>query len=552
MDTALANSSQQSAPAPGLANIPVRQILTLLAGVAALAAIVVASVNWARTPDYKVLFANLSDRDGGSVVATLTQMNVPYKFAEGGGAILVPGSQVHEARLKLASQGLPKGGTVGFELMENQRFGVTQFQERLNFQRGLEGELARSVQALSAVERARVHLALPSQNGFLREQQKPSASVLLTLHPGRVLDRAQIAGIVHLVASSVPELSPKLVSVIDQSGALLSGNGDAAGSTGLDPGQLGYVRQIEGGYMRRIIDILEPIVGRDNVRAQVTADVDFTQSESTAEQYRPNQGAEPAAVRSQQVTEASEKSGGGTAQGVPGALSNQPPPAAIAPINGPAQAMQAAGQSAGGAGANAKREAVTNYELDKTVRVVRNGTGTIKRLTAAVVLNHRKTVDADGNVTWTPLAPAELENVNALVREAIGFSKERGDSLNVVNAPFSREAPPKEIELPLWKQPETVEIAKEAGRYAGLLLLALTVIFAVVRPALRSLGPGGLRPAGSPLLSATVQNDVALPAPPNVAASPAAVGGPDMVMKLAKENPAAVASVVRGWVGSEK
>jgi flagellar M-ring protein FliF len=551
MDTALPNPSQQGAPASGLANIPVKQILMLLAGVAALAGIVVASVNWARTPDYKVLFANLSDRDGGSVVATLSQMNVPYKFAEGGGAILVPGNQVHEARLKLASQGLPKGGTVGFELMENQRFGVTQFQERLNFQRGLEGELARSVQALSAVERARVHLALPSQNGFLREQQKPSASVLLTLHPGRVLDRSQIAGIVHLVASSVPELSPKLVSVVDQTGSLLSGNGDSSTSSGLDPGQLGYVRQIEGGYMRRIIDILEPIVGRDNVRAQVTADVDFTQSESTAEEYRPNQGAEPAAVRSQQVTEASEKSGGGSAQGVPGALSNQPPPAATAPINGPAQAMQAAGQSVAGGG-TAKREAVTNYEIDKTVKVVRNGTGTIKRLTAAVVLNHRKTVDPDGKVTWTPLQPAELENVNALVREAIGFSKERGDSLNVVNAPFSREDPPKQVELPLWKQPETIEIAKEAGRYAGLLLLALTVIFTVVRPALRSLAPGGLRASGGPLLSTTVQNDVALPAPPTVAASSTAIGGPDAVMKLAKENPAAVASVVRSWVGSEQ
>jgi flagellar M-ring protein FliF len=551
MDTALPNPSQQGTPVSGLANIPVRQLLMLLAGVAALAGIVVASVNWARTPDYKVLFANLSDRDGGSVVATLSQMNVPYKFAEGGGAILVPGNQVHEARLKLASQGLPKGGTVGFELMENQRFGVTQFQERLNFQRGLEGELARSVQALSAVERARVHLALPSQNGFLREQQKPSASVLLTLHPGRVLDRAQIAGIVHLVASSVPELNPKLVSVVDQTGALLSGEGDSASSSGLDPGQLGYVRQIEGGYMRRIIDILEPIVGRDNVRAQVTATVDFTQSESTAEEYRPNQGAEPAAIRSQQVTEASEKSGGGLAQGVPGALSNQPPPAATAPINGPAQAMQAAGQNAPGSGA-AKREAVTNYEIDKTVRVVRNGTGTIKRLTAAVVLNHRKSVDPDGKVTWSPLQPAELENVNALVREAIGFSKDRGDSLNVVNAPFSREDPPKTVELPLWKQPETIEIAKEAGRYAGLLLLALTVIFAVVRPALRSLAPIGPRASGGSLLSTTVQNDVALPAPPNVAASSTAIGSPEAVMKLAKENPAAVASVVRSWVGSEQ
>ncbi len=302
METALADPTDTKTRLSGLGTLPVKQILMLLAGILALVGIVVASIHWARTPDYKVLFANLSDRDGGAVMASLSQMNVPYRFAEGGGAILVPGNLVHEARLKLASQGIPKGGTVGFELMETQRFGVTQFQERLNFQRGLEGELARSIQALAAVQNARVHLALPTQNGFMREQQKPSASVLLALHPGRTLDRAQVAGIVHLVASSVPELSPKEVSVIDQTGALLSQNGESQ-SLGLDPGQLNYIRQIESGYIQRIVDILEPILGRENVRAQVTADVDFTQTESTAELYKPNQGNEPAAVRSQQMSE---------------------------------------------------------------------------------------------------------------------------------------------------------------------------------------------------------------------------------------------------------
>ncbi len=262
METALAAPTDTKPRLNGFGNLPAKHILMLLAGIAALAAIAVASINWARTPDYKVLFANLSDRDGGSVMASLSQMNVPYRFAEGGGAILVPASMVHEARLKLASQGLPKGGTVGFELMETQRFGVTQFQERLNFQRGLEGELSRSIQALAAVQNARVHLALPAQNGFMREQQKPSASVLLALHPGRTLDRAQVAGIVHLVAASVPELSPKEVSVIDQTGALLSQNGESQ-SVGLDPGQLNYIRQIESGYIQRITDILEPILGRE-------------------------------------------------------------------------------------------------------------------------------------------------------------------------------------------------------------------------------------------------------------------------------------------------
>ena len=555
MDTALATHSAPAAPASALINLPVKQILMLLFGLVALAGIVVAGINWASTPDYRVLFANLSDRDGGSVVAALAQMNVPYRHTEGGGAIMVPADKVHDVRLKLASQGLPRGGTVGFELMETQRFGVTQFQERLNFQRGLEGELTRSIQSLSAVQSARVHLALPAQNGFLREQQKPSASVLLTLHSGRTLDRSQIAGIVHLVAASIPELNPKQVNVIDQTGALLSA-GTEAGGAGLDPNQLNYIRQIETGYIQRITDILEPILGRENVRAQVSTDVDFTQSESTAEQYRPNQGAEPAAIRSQQVTEANERAGGTTAQGIPGALSNQPAAQARAPVNGPAQAPQAAASA--GAGANAtsgRREALTNYEVDKTVRVTRNSTGNIKRVTAAVVVNHRKTVAADGKVSWIPLEPGELENINALVREAIGFSKERGDSINVVNAPFSRDEPPKEVELPLWKQPENVAMAKESGRYLGMLVLALVVIFTVIRPALKSMHvrPAGARAGGGAVgqLSARVENDVALPAPPGVAISGTQIGARDAALKLARDDPGAVASVVRSWVTKE-
>jgi flagellar M-ring protein FliF len=352
------------------------------------------------------------------------------------------------------------------------------------------------------------------------------------------------------VASSVPELAPKQVSVIDQSGALLSANGEGA-AAGLDPGQLNYVRQVESGVIQRIVDILEPIVGRENVRAQVTADVDFTQSESTAEQYKPNQSPDASAVRSQQVTESSDRSGaGGPAQGVPGALSNQPPPQASAPINAPAQALLAAGQTpAAAGGGSSRREAVTNFEVDKTVRVTRNGTGTVKRLTAAVVVNHRKVVGADGKVAWTPLPPVEIENINALVREAMGYSKDRGDSINVVNAPFSREEPPKEPELPLWKQPATLDIAKESGRYVGLLVLALVVVFGVIRPAMKSMAPR-LPAGGAPRLSATVENEVALPAPA-VPQQGTVVGGPDAVLKLAKDNPAAVATVVRNWVSKE-
>jgi flagellar M-ring protein FliF len=497
---------------------------------------------WSRTPDYKVLFSNLSDRDGGAVVAALTQQNVPYKFSEVGGVIMVPADKVHDARLRLASQGLPKGGTVGFELMESQKFGTTQFQERLNYQRGLEGELARSIMALAAVQSARVHLALPAANGFFREQQKPSASVLLQMHPGRSLERSQVAGIVHLVASSIPDMGIKQVSVIDQSGALLSGPGENGVPGGLDASQLQYLRTMEQSYIQRILEIVEPIVGRGNVKAQVNADVDFTLSESTAEQYRPNQGNEPAAVRSLQVNE----SGSGTAAGpagVPGAMSNQPPATPASPINGAPQAMSAAGGAAG-ASRDARREATTNFEVDKTVKVTRNATGSLKRLTAAVVVNHRRTVDAEGKATLTPLDAKDVEQIQSLVREAIGFSKDRGDALNVVNAPFSSEEPLKVEPVPMWKDPEIVGMARGIGMQVGLILLGLLAIFGVVRPALK-------RPAAPPVAarsaSAVVANDVALPAPSAATLS----GGPqEDLIRLARDNPATVANVVRNWVNA--
>jgi flagellar M-ring protein FliF len=551
MESALQTAGPRPGSLSSAAQMPLSKKLTLAAGVMALAAIIAASVMWSRTPDYKVLFANLGDRDGGAVIAALSQMNVPYRFAEGGGAILVPGNQVHDARLRLASQGLPKGGTVGYELMESQRFGVTQFQERLNFQRGLEGELARSIQSLAAVQSARVHLALPAQSGFLRDQQKPSASVLLQLHPGRLLDRSQIAGIVHLVASSVPELPLKQVSVIDQNGSLLSMQESAANS-GLDPAQIGYVRQIEANFMQRIVDIVEPIVGRGNVRAQVTADVDFTQSESTAEEYRPNQGRDAqSTVRSQQVSEGSSRDAAGGPQGVPGALSNQPPPAASAPINGLAQALQpaagangAAGASGGAAAApsNTRRDAVTNYEVDKTVKVTRNATGSIRRLTAAVVLNHRKVTDPKGKVSMVALSEKEIEAITALVKEAIGVSKDRGDSVNVMNAAFTQEDAPRPIELPVWKDPENISLAKDVGKHLGLVLLGLFTIFAVIRPALKSIPRPPAKAA--PSLSETVANDVALPAPATDANQNADV------LKLARDNPAITANVVSNWVGT--
>lgn len=533
----------------GLARLDKTQKIRLGIGAAALVAIALAFFFMGRQPDYRVLYANLGDKDGGTIVAQLAQMNVPYRYTEGGGAIMVPSDKVHDVRLKLASQGLPKGSVSGFELMENNRFGMTQFQERLTFQRGLEGELTRSIQSLASVQSARVHLALPNQNGFFREQQKPSASILLTLYPGRSLDKAQIAGIVHLVASSVPEMNPKAVSVVDDSGKLLSASPDD-NAQGVDLQRLQYTQQIEQMYTRRILDMLEPLVGADNIKAQVSAEVDFAQVESTSEQHRPNQGGEPGAVRSQQLV---EDGTGAQAQpaGVPGATSNQPPTTGTAPINAAAAPL---GSTANGDKAGStRRESVINYEVDKTVKVVREATGSIKRLTAAVVVNHRSTVDRSGKAVAEAIPPEQVEQMAALVRETIGFNKDRGDSVNVVNAPFN--APKAEPEAPpaWWQVPDNQQMLRDLVFPAAMVLLALLVLLGLVRPVIKALRAGNPAPAPAPQLSALLDETPerpGLPQPASVEPTPEQLRLTD-AKRLARDNPVAVANIVKGWVNGE-
>ena len=532
------------------------QRMRLGAGVALLVAAAVAAVVMGRQPDYRVLFSNLGDKDGGAVVAQLSQMNVPYKYSEGGGAILIPAERVHDVRLRLATQGLPKGSVAGFELMESNKFGMTQFQERLNFQRGLEGELTRSIQALSSVQSARVHLALPNQNGFFREQQKPSASVLVSLHPGRILDRAQLAGIVHLVASSVPELAPSAVSVLDDTGKLLSQSPDSTAGAEINAQQLLYVQQLEQQYSRRIMDILEPVVGRDNVKAQVTAEVDFSQTESTSEQFRPNQTPDSSAVRSQQVLE-SRGSSTKTATGVPGAVANQPPAPSAAPINGANPAPNAGGQQGTEEQTN-KRESTTNYEVDKTVKVVRGSTGAVKRLSAAVVVNYQSAEDKGKTVTKA-LTPEQIEQMTALVRETIGFNRERGDSVNLMNTPFQVTAVPT-TDTPLWKQPEVVDLAKTFAWPVGAVLFAALVLMGLVRPALKGSAPAkatAAKPVAGgqldaleaetperPALAAPSRKDEVLPATPEQLRL-------EDARVLAKENPVAVANILKTWLNGD-
>jgi len=428
---------------------------------------------------------------------------------------------------------------VGYELVDNQKFGATQFQEQMNFQRGLEGELARSIQSLSAVQSARVHLALPKQSVFLRDQQQPTASVLLTLHAGRTLDRAQVSGIAHLVASSVPELPIDRVSIIDQTGALLSQRRDGT-DNGLDPAQLGYVKQVEQSTIARITDILEPIVGRSNVRVAVTADIDFTRNESVAESFKPNQDPKVAALRTQQTSQ-SQTTGSAATGGVPGALTNQPPAPGVAQIDGKsAQGAQVATNST--APSSTRKDETIAYEVDKRIEHTRAQIGGVRRMTAAVVVNYRRSTDDKGKVSTAALSEKEMGEINALVREAMGYSKERGDSVNVVNAAFNEPERETVVELPFYKQPDNIGLAKEIGKYALFVALIGYLWFGVVRPMLRAAAE---RAAAEPMLP--------LPAPesPAVAAA-ASFEQLQRARQLARDDPKVVANVVKGWVSRDE
>lgn len=521
-----------------------RKIMLML-GVAAVIAVMVAVWMWGRQPDYRVLFSNFNDRDGGEIVAQLEKMNVPYKYAEGGGAILVPADRVHDARLKLAAQGLPKGGNVGFELMENQKLGASQFLEQVNFQRAMEGELARSIESLSAVQAARVHLAMPKDSVFVSEQKQPTASVLLNLHPGRVLDAQQVSAIVHLIASSVPELSPKNVTVVDQNGNLLTDTARAASANGMDPSQIKYVQDYQQNVAKRIESIISPIVGPDNVRAEATADMDFSHSEQAVESYKPNQTPDAMAIRSQQTSES--QNGTANPAGVPGALTNQPPAPATAPVTVPGQKTPAAVPAA--PATSTHKDSTVNYEVDKTIQYVQKAGGGLKRLSVAVVVNYRKTVDKAGKVAMKPLTPAEIAQITNLVKEAMGYNQERGDTLNVVNSPFASPAPETIPDVPLWKQPETIDLGMQTGKYL-LMAVALVILYLkAAKPLLKKLSemPALPPPGQNAHQQHAGQGELmALPGQRNYQENLT------RAQQLASQDPRVVANIVKTWVGSHE
>lgn len=525
--------------------LPAPRKLGIVVAVAASIALIVGLALWARAPEYRVLFSNLSERDAGTVVTTLQQMNVPYRI-EPGGAILVPANQVYDLRFTLASQGIPRGGAVGFELMDATKLGMTQFQEQVAYQRALEGELMRTIQSLAPVESARVHLAIPKPSVFIRDKQKPSASVMVHLYAGRSLDPAQVNAIVHLVSSSVPELTPANITVVDQAGNLLTARNQAGSLQGLNASQLDYLREIEAYYANRIEAIVAPIVGKDNVKSEVRADLDFSESEYTSESFKPNPTPETQAVRSQQSI--LDMSGGAAAEGVPGAFSNRPPGPAAAPFEAPANANGegAAGNPPAGA---MRRESTTNFELDRTIRHVREPLGRIKRLSVAVVVNYRPSNNPE-NPQPVPLSEQELEKINNLVKEAMGFNAARGDTVNVVNAAFTAAAV-EATDIPLWKDPESVALIKEILKNLLVFGLAFYLVFGVLRPLLRDL----MKPAEAATPEGAAVSLSESAEAQEEAAEAAAVDSYEENLRKAREfakaNPKVVAEIVKEWMNKE-
>jgi flagellar M-ring protein FliF len=478
-----------SVPARGLADIPGLKQVGLLAGVAAAIAAAIWLVLWSQGQNYTVLYGQLSERESGQVMDALTAAGIEFKLNPSG-AVSVPESKVQEARIRLAGQGLPQSDSMGIEMIQkDSALGNSTLMESARYQSVLETELARTIIKVQGVQSARVHLALPKPSVFLRDAHKATASVMLQLYPGRRLDPGQVAAIVHLVASSVPELSANDVTLVDQAGSLLNSpdeNAEAVANTR----HFEQTRKLEESYQQRIIELLEPMLGPGRVRATVTADMDYTVTEETRENYDPQK----TAVRSEQTSNEMRKGGDG-AEGIPGALSNQPPGTSGAPVipgaatpGNPTTPPNAAGATAASAASSgpssSAQRSTRNFEVDRTLSYVKQPVGTLKRLNVGVVLDDWQKVDADGKVTTSPMSDTDIKRFTQLVKESIGLKDDRGDQINVLNQAFKSNAalPPVDA-LPLWQQPWLIQLGKQIIGAA----LVLVVAFLVLRPLMKSL-----------------------------------------------------------------
>ncbi len=542
-------------PFAALTGMPGMRQLLVLIGLAASISIGVTAAFWMQDPGYTVLLNNISDKESSEVISVLTSASIPYQLDDQSGAVKVPAAQVHAARLKLAEQGLPKSSGFGLEIMEGGNgISTSQFMEGARYHHALETELARTIGSLQPVQSARVHLAVPKSSVFLGKKQQPSASVLLQLYSGRTLTESQVTAIAHLVGSSIPDLEPNRVTVVDQSGKLLNAPDDNS-ELGLSARQLDYVRRVEDSYVARIENLLVPMLGAGRVRTTVTTALDFTQREETRELYDPE-----TIVRSEQVSE-DRNNGSGLTGGIPGALSNQPPqPAPLAATPSPAPATANPAQTADAVSAQAaatvaqtpNNESVRrtrNFEMDRTMSHTKESTGAIQRLSVAVLIDEKRTTAADGTVTTEKIAPEQLEAIQKLVRDAVGFDERRGDTVSVSSMPFYQSPPDEEAEEPgLLQSPTVQSYGKQALAAAMFLIVALLLI----RPLLGAMGGGG--PTGSKAGSLAWAGGGGSGGSNQSGEQRGPLSYDDKISvarQLADKNPERVAQIVRSWVQAD-
>ncbi len=542
-----------------------------LIGLAAAVAIGMVVVLWSAEPNYSLLYSNLSGKDVSQVADTLMSSDIDFKLDPATGNLLVDQSKLSEARLLLASQGLAGGSARGLEILEqDQGLGTSQFIENARYIHGLETELARSVESIRAVKSARVHLAIPKQSIFIRNRTHPSASVVVGLHSGRVLNAGQVEAIVQMIASSIPMLDGTEVKVVDQLGRLLTDDKDEGMS--LTTRQYRYARKLEDNFADRIISLLQPIVGEGKVNAQVAAQLDFSSVESTREAYDP----ERSVIRSEQISEQENRSFS-QALGIPGALSNQPPAAGkIEPEAGP----ETEAALPGNIPSKQNRTATRNFEVDRVISHTSNPVGSVVRLSVAVIIDDKRVIADDGSVSKTPYSEEEITGFVGLVKETIGFDTNRGDSVSVISTSFLEIEVPVVEPIPAWQsllnEAWIVNLIKKVLGALGFIL----VYFIFLRPALRSLslknseaessgGTGGgdaVQTFGAPTqMQYAMPGQVAgaQPGIPNLAEDPnsqaAMVRRKDatyeqkvgMARSMVMDDPARVANVMKHWVSDE-
>lgn len=565
----------------GLTQLSVLRQLGIMVGLAASVALGFAVVLWSREPNYQPLVTRLSAADAAQIGTMLQQSKIDYRVDPDGGVVMVDSSQMAEAKMKLASSGLAPNPNPGYELLDGNQFGSSQFMETARYYRSVEGELARTISSMVSVREARVHLAIPKRSVFVGDNRKPSASVFINLGGGQSLDKTQVSAIVHLVASSVPEMQAEDVTVVDQRGRLLSGEATDENAL-LSARQLEYQKTMEDNYMKRVESILTPILGHDGFRVQLSSDIDFSVVEQTSESFNPDLPA----LRSEQ-TVAESQNGAGGAQGIPGALSNQPPAGGTAPqTTGGAQGAGAnaqGGAAAGAAGGNSnqRQQATRNYELDRTISHTKQQVGSVKRLSVAVVVDNKFTVAAPAKPGAAapapkriPLTQQELDRLTLLVKDAVGFDAARGDRVSVINQPFvdmeALTASQGQGELPIWQQEWFLNLAKQAVGALFVLILVLTVLRPIMKNLSAKANPeeaGGADGVGGDGMSAEMRalgglegeggddskvtlsggNDLLLPGPHEGFESQLAA-----VKAMIAEDPGRVAQVVKGWVNEEE